>query len=268
MHEALALIALMPLVAACGAKEASTGSDRAPTDARSSRIRISLSGPEGFQGDGGMNYEQNLGELAITSNSLDIPGGEMRQRFIGRTIYMGMVLGGKLRWLKEPADEPNASELFTPGPGGPKPNEVLSVLRKASSEVETVGNEEIRGVATRHYRAHIDEKKLGKGAQDLPDDAVVNAWIDSEGLARRLSLPESRYEPSTIVMDLFDYGVPVKLEVPPAADVYKDEEFWKLVKKECDARPREKRRGDLFCSAFGFAGSDVQTMPRRVTDKK
>ena len=42
------------------------------------------------------------------------------------------------------------------------PRDVLGTLRAVTSDVETVGSEELRGVETTHYRATIDPAQLGK----------------------------------------------------------------------------------------------------------
>ena len=52
-----------------------------------------------------------------------------------------------------------------PGPGGTSPDRLLKDLIKSSKKVEKLGSEEIRGVTTTHYRAHLDKTKLGIDSQ-------------------------------------------------------------------------------------------------------
>jgi hypothetical protein len=200
---------------------------------------------------------------------MDLPGSEMRASFIGRTMYTGWTLLGKVRWLKESDSHPAATERFMPGPGGPNPDQLLGILIKASKNIETLGNDEIRGVATKHYRAHINRKELGQDASYPPGELVIDAWIDEDGLARRLRLPDS--DTSTTTIDLYDFGVEVDVEAPRADEIITDEEFTKLAEEECAHVPNSKRRDNFVCLlGAGFSGSSevqVETVPQEETER-
>jgi hypothetical protein len=121
------------------------------------------------------------------------------------------------------------------------PREVLDALRGLSGEIETVGQEELRGVETTHYRAVLDPAELAKRAaaengkpsvlgelplQDAVSEVPLDVWIDANGLVRKLSLDVSASDPSTaqsgsvsLAFELWDYGEPVAIEVPPASQV-------------------------------------------------
>ncbi len=123
------------------------------------------------------------------------------------------------------------------------PRDVLGTLRAVTSDVETVGSEQLRGVETTHYRATIDPSRLGKLApgkdrtatQALVDRLAtqsglgpvpVDVWLDASGLVRKLSMSVEAAEPSTsrssdvtMSFELWDYGQPVAIELPPASQV-------------------------------------------------
>jgi hypothetical protein len=122
------------------------------------------------------------------------------------------------------------------------PREVLEALRGLSGSVETVGTEELRGVETTHYRALFDPAELAKkaaagagGTTPLLDQfsgqadvgqVPLDVWIDADGLVRKLSLDFSAADPATaqagsasLAFELWDYGQPVEIEVPPASQV-------------------------------------------------
>jgi hypothetical protein len=120
------------------------------------------------------------------------------------------------------------------------PRDVLETLRGVSSDVEVVGTETLRGVEVTHYRAVIEPKELAAQAatgkdQSLVDQVVsqssvdeipVDVWIDADGLVRKLSLAFSATEPGAsqsgevaMAFELWDYGEPVEIEVPPASEV-------------------------------------------------
>lgn len=122
------------------------------------------------------------------------------------------------------------------------PRDVLEALRGQSGELETVGPEELRGVATTHYRVHLDPADLAKRAvadnadaaslfdqlsgQSGVTDVPLDIWIDGEGLVRKLSVDVDAPDATTgrsghvsLAFELWDYGEPVEIDVPPASQV-------------------------------------------------
>lgn len=273
MRRALALIVLVPLAVGCGAKKSALdGSADAMKDAGSSRIEMRSSATDdlSYSMTGVIDYARDRGDVVIRSTwgngNSDLPEDGMRARFIGRTSYFGLSLGGKMRWQKE-TDEASGEDSFLPGPGGARPDRLLELLVKSSEKVEVLGTDDIRGVAAKHYRAHLDPKKQGDefsyyGREKL----VIDAWIDEDGLARRIRVPEGG-SGSTIV-DLFDFGVEVDIEAPPADEILSDKEFNRLLKKECLAMRGEKPppESQVFCAMSGVdEGSSeigpIETVP-------
>lgn len=123
------------------------------------------------------------------------------------------------------------------------PRELLDALRAVSSDIETVGSEQLRGVETTHYRAVIDPAELGtlapgneqQSSQTLVDEITaqsglgpvpVDVWIDATGLVRKLSMAFEATEPGTsqssevsMTFELWDYGEAVEIALPPASQV-------------------------------------------------
>lgn len=272
---AFILIAVVPLAVGCGAKQsASEGSAGVTTDADSSRIEMTMSGPGNglpYSATGVLDYARDLGEIVIKSPSdaAEFPGGAMHDRFFGRTIYIGFTIDEKLRWMKQ-AEDPSGTEIFMPGPGGPSPDRLLDLLVKSSKNVESLGTDDVRGVPARHYRAHLDKKKLGRGFSSYRDNIVIDAWIDEGGLVRRVRIPDTGEDSGPTVADYFDYGVDVDVEVPSAAEIVSEREFFKLVEKECLVMQREKGlRNNELCTAMGGESSGVgpiETTPSTSTE--
>ena len=157
----------------------------------------------------------------------------------------GQLPAGKT-WIRGDADGPSTSgfdfgelEQFAES----DPRDVLGALRAVTSEVETVGSEQLRGVETTHYRATVDPAELAKlasgrdrtEAQSLVDQIStqagvgpfpVDVWLDASGLVRKLSCSVEATEPSTsrssevsMSFELWDYGRAVDIELPPASQV-------------------------------------------------
>lgn len=122
------------------------------------------------------------------------------------------------------------------------PREALGALRAVTSDIETVGAEELRGAETTHYRALVNPAELakardreGRGASPSVVDRLtapgvgdipIDVWIDSNGLVRKLTMALSTTSPGTtesseasMSFELWDYGEPVEIPVPPASEV-------------------------------------------------
>jgi hypothetical protein len=271
------------LVAGCGSDPSSfEGSSEELKDAGTSRIEFrleenSVEWPFSVAGVGTIDYAKERGDLVVAverQKSKDSPSMEMRTVYIGRDTYLVMPYRGKTLWKKNPDYEATGPDRFAPGPGGARPDEVLDLLVKSSKTVEHLGNDEIRGVSADHYRAHIDEKAVGDDYE--PKGLVIDAWIDDDGLLRRIRTPFGGTDGPVEVIDLYDFGVPVEIEAPPADEVISEEEFNKLMERECE-NSDVARDENAWCLLFGSdvsrSGGSVEispteTMPRRVEEKR
>lgn len=88
-------------------------------------------------------------------------------------------------------------------------------LRGEGIEVVEVGREEVRGASAVHYRATIPADPARPG---LPP-AVVDLWIDDDGLVRRVDAVAQGDTPVTVRAELFDLGADVSITAPPAEQV-------------------------------------------------
>jgi hypothetical protein len=114
------------------------------------------------------------------------------------------------------------------------------MLRGVSDDLETVGTEEVRGVATTRYHATLDLGAALDGAApgilgemeaafsdqlDAVRSVPIDVWVGEDGIPRRLVLslavddPAGEEMTSTMTVELFDLGEPVVIEVPPADEV-------------------------------------------------
>jgi hypothetical protein len=119
----------------------------------------------------------------------------------------------------------------------------LQYLRGVSEDgIEEIGEEDVRGTETTHYRAEIDVDKVVEQLRDadISDDArelaekgleqfeggtiPTDVWIDDDGRARRQDVEmRLRVEGETLDVrtrvEMFDFGVEVDVEAPPADEV-------------------------------------------------
>ena len=248
------LLLLVPLAAGCGSEPSSLkGSGDALKDASSSRIEWKLDGrgvPDwaSMRSTGSIDYANGRGEMVIKGKSDSAP--EARALFIGRDSYLGVEVAGKRYWMKESIYDATGAHRFEPGPGGTSPDRLLKDLVKSSKKVEKLGSEEIRGVTTTHYRAHLDKSKVPILGSASEAPGVVDAWIDEQGLPRRVRIPFGGENDSAGVIDLFDFGVPVHVEAPPASEIVSEDKMNKLMKKECAGAEKDLENMNPLCLFF------------------
>ena len=126
--------------------------------------------------------------------------------------------------------------------GGMDPRDIFGFLKAVSGSVEAVGSDEVRGVETSHYRATLDPAKLTElvpaeqrealggvdetarqaGITELP----IDVWIDADKRIRKLAIELDAKMPgsdesleASFVIELYDYGTPLELDLPPADQV-------------------------------------------------
>ena len=270
MRRLLLGLFLAPLVAGCGSDPASLqGSDDALKDASTSRVEWKLEGGgvpywASLNSTGTIDYANDRGELVFGGSDSQ---PDARLIFLGRDGYLGAKVGDRMYWEKQSSQDTREADRFLPGSSGMTPDRLLKDLIKASKKVEKLGSDEIRGVTTTHYRAHLDKSKLGSDRNDNVPDAV-DAWIDEQGLPRRVRVPYGSGDDTlAAVVDLFDFGVPVDADVPPASEIVSEDKFEKLMDEECAKVKSAKDLEDAnpLCMLFGTtlepADGDVQISP-------
>jgi hypothetical protein len=204
-----------------------------------------------FRAEGVFDYPNKRGLMTVDGELpfLGDDANPVEFRLIGRTSYTRWVIKGKSYWVKDegdPAESDDPVELLVPFPGGPtRPTDVLARAVPASDERETVGTEAIRGIEATHYRLRVDLEKLVKQLppSDRPEGDVesswgqrfvpVEIWIDDESRLRRITIGRSAKKENgtgkeTTTVELFDYGVEVDVEAPPAEELISQEELDKL----------------------------------------
>ncbi|MGB3683334.1 MAG: hypothetical protein WA990_12735 [Rubrobacteraceae bacterium] len=147
------------------------------------------------------------------------------------------------------------------------PTKQLEALKDVGS-VEKVGRERIRGAETTHYRAVMDLRKAA--AQEGPEvkkaydemieqmgtsEIPMEVWLDEQGHARRFAMdmtttvPLPAQDPSaggatteekvrvTMTEDIFDFGVPVNVSLPPSEKTMSQKEFERQMQQQIQQQP-------------------------------
>lgn len=188
-------------------------------------------------GEGVVDLAGARAQMAMTSSLF---AGPMEIVTEGTTVYLKATLpqlsaqaGGK-PWLSYQA---TTNQPLGGGPlGGADPLGLLRLLQEqgAASNVRQDGGEPVRGVATTRYTADLDLSKMAAATsvevpevvEDVLDDAeaTMTVWIGAGDVVRRSSMAarfglQGTSVSVTVTVELYDFGVPVQITVPPPDQV-------------------------------------------------
>jgi hypothetical protein len=188
-----------------------------------STSRVELTMPTGsdhhdMTDDGIVDWDRRSETRLPDPNDESFVGWRSDERIVGTTAYVGWMRAGKTCWLEElNYDSSNPLELMLVA--GDRPDTIRDVLRGSARTIEPLGEAAIRGVSTHGYRFRLDSANLaGEWARfyrnETPESMVVDAWLDDEGVARRLEFDLYPGDFNPIRIEFFDFGVPVHVDVP------------------------------------------------------
>lgn len=202
----------------------------------------------------------------------------------GDTVYDN--LGSMMSWI--PKDKPWFRATQSDDPFDPEdkalrdPTRLLHFLRLTSTDVRTVGAEEIGGVQTTHYEGTLDlQKVVDQASADqrplLQDDLDImkrdtgttisyGLWVDASDITRRLRIDDAGGNGSETI-DFFDYGVAVDVQPPPDSAVLSDDEFTTLMEQHtndssCNGQKSEQGTESVEGKTVLCLGSASVTMTR------
>lgn len=248
---ALALVGVL-VAASCGTTpdplETLTSAPDRAEDRSSFRMHVEVRGAvEGEEDvpdsltvmDGAVDLPTRRGGLTISSGfAEETAAGEQATceiRFAGSARYYELGGEGGTSWLR--IDEEVEASVDDPTSWVGGSGAFLEHLRGVSEDVEVLGEEEVRGVPTTHYGFTVSAEQIREtegveprfleafGVETLPTEA----WVDADGLPRRLFFTVERTIEGTglrldVLIELYDFGEPVAVDVPPSGDVVHTED--------------------------------------------
>ena len=186
-----------------------------------------------FSGKGAFDYKRSVGRMSLSlPESLGVAAGPIDEIVTPDAVYLsGALFGKKGKWVKVDISKLGATAFSS----GLDPAKAADMLKSVAA-VTRVGSERIKGVATTHYKGTLDTAKAyaamapslrdlaTKSGVTLPKSIPFDAWIDGRGrlaqLTEQLTLPvQGQSVGMRVQMNLGDYGKPVVVAVPRAADL-------------------------------------------------
>jgi hypothetical protein len=128
------------------------------------------------------------------------------------------------KWVEVDASSA-ASKTGAPPANGPK--EGLKVL-EGVEEAEKIGEEEVDGVPTTHYRGTFPHAEEVFGVKVNVSEPEIEVWIDAQERVRRMQMSlkaavsgvQDSAATTDITIDYESFGRVPKIEVPPADEVF------------------------------------------------
>ena len=163
--------------------------------------------------------------------TMDFLGLDTETIIDGQTTYTRM--GGGDEWMKMEVDVSQPAGVG----GGFDATQQLAYLRMVSDDVSEEGTETIRGVETTKYRAFVsfdrvleqfsgdDREMMEELSEFLKDEGFdMTVWVDGEGRPAKVEYSmdmdiQGSGVSATYVMEMFDWGKAVDIELPPADKV-------------------------------------------------
>jgi hypothetical protein len=180
-----------------------------------------------FSGAGIYDWSTDSGQTTY-----EVPGGKVQQRLLGPDLYLALPQQPKAFFKLRTAEV-----AASPVGGTVDPSAQLHLLA-AVAEAEVVGEEEVRGEPTTHYRGTYEVARAIRGARGVQQPALksllgvaatastasYDVHLDADGLLRRLE--QTVEVPSagqtlmvTTTLELYDFGIDVTVNPPPGAVV-------------------------------------------------
>lgn len=239
------------LAAGCGTKVAQAGDVAAAAASTAGRTaRVAITTTMRMQGMSVSFTEAGAFDFAHSRGVLRMRGPARmatEELFIPPRMYVklpgaahGLLPRGK-SWIAIEAAPSGGLGTSLLGPfGGTDPRDLLSSLTAVSSSVMKRGSATIRGVQVTHFRVSVDPAKAASRvprwqrasfhafARSLGTATVpVDVWVDQQNLVRRARIslhpPKGLGGPAgariTQTADFYDFGAPVQVSAPPAAEV-------------------------------------------------
>ena len=178
-----------------------------------------------------MTGQARLGDDGVEMLASSTGAQAMELILIDQVMYVkSPAMGAGDKYLKIDLSDPNS--LFGMLGKATDP-EVMFQAMETPKNLELIGEEEVDGVATNHYRITIDPAQYLEAMdfpeamkEFLPQEMVTEMWVDGDNLPRKFSqtleTPSpsgGKPVPSTTEGTYSDFGADVEIEAPSADEI-------------------------------------------------
>jgi len=211
----------------------------AQMDSRSAHIEgtTSLGNGQDLTLSGDVQVGASLDEFKLAMVAEMADQGSIEFRLIAGTVYVklpAMLSSSAAKpWVMVDLSDPDnpIGAIFNQLMSSLDPSK-LEQLYTAVEDLENLGQEDVNGVSTTHYRVSVDTAKvleiLGSGEvagihmdemlQDMPKSVTSDVWVDDDALLVKTAI---EFDGSMMEMNYSQWGEPITVTAPPARQVGK-----------------------------------------------
>jgi len=188
-------------------------------------MEIGTGSGEPIKAEGQVDYTADPADMAMTMNMDAMQGGTIDLRVVDGVMYMNMGPMTNDKFVKYDLNDPAGLPPELQGlVDQMDPLAAFEGFGYALTTVTFVGEEEVDGEDLDHYTLVMDAAKIPDmkdlpAEAEVPDEIEYDAWFDDDFLFRQMKM--SMDMATTVELDakFFDWGEPVDIAVPDAADV-------------------------------------------------
>lgn len=158
-----------------------------------------------------------------TSVSMDLGGQPVDIIMAGDDVYLRMELIGD-QWLKMDRESMKAQGLEVPE--SVDQTDQLGKLSGGVTKAIFVGDEQVNGVAARHYQLMVDPKLLEiDSGEKLGSEMVYELWLNGDNLPVRFRFATENQSGGSMVFEGFvtGYNEPVSIKIPSESEIMPEE---------------------------------------------
>lgn len=194
--------------------------------ATTTRVAMSMKAAGGgFTAKGQIDYTTSPVSMSMTMKMPALGSQPIQMRLVDSTMYMNMGALSGAKFVALDLNDPNGPLGNTKAlRDSMDPLKAVQDLGKGLESVRLIGQDEIDGTTTDHYRVVVDTKAMaadleqnGMPAADLPRKLTYDMWMDENDhtLKTTMKIPGV----SNLTMTTSDWGAPVSITKPPAGQV-------------------------------------------------
>lgn len=181
-------------------------------------VAMRMSGPATMTAEGDSRYGPDGNDMRLSMEMSGLSSGSIDVVLVDGTAYMSMpgsTEAGKFFEIDE--SNPAMANLDD----GLSPADSFAAFEAGLEGVEDLGDEDVDGEPTTHYRLHVDAAAaLEAGGQTavpgVPETLVYDVWIDRDDHMRRMTYELAGTE---FTVDMTAWGEDVDIVAPDPEDV-------------------------------------------------
>lgn len=195
----------------------------AMAEQKSAHFTMDMSGGGmAMDAEGDLVYRGKTQDMVMVMDGSSFGAGTIEMRMVDRVLYLSMPpMTPKGKFVEIRPDDPGSPFAGMMGQMGVDPRESIEAFESGLRRLTYVGEESVGGEDLEHYRLKVDFRAAAK-AQGLPRTAGMpktldyDMWLDEDALMRRMEMDVA---PVSMVMEMSDWGEPVRVTAPPRKDI-------------------------------------------------